>query len=222
MREISLSDTKSYNGRIEKNEAVRVYDCSGPWGDPAFAGTSEQGLPPLRRDWIIARQDVEEYQGRAVQPQDNGYLTEKHVEFASKSERANQFREFPGLTVDRRMPLRATGKPVTQKFYADQGIITPEMEFVAIRENQRIDELIDKGLIDKRLLRHHPGQSFGASLPNSTTAQLKIPPVPTLPGFFSDFHNGFRRKSPPSLFAVRSPLAGRSCLLTSIIPSANR
>ncbi|MBC7981417.1 MAG: hypothetical protein H7Y36_12715, partial [Armatimonadetes bacterium] len=107
MREISLSDTKSFNGRIEKNEFVRVYDCSGPWGDPDFKGTSEEGLPPLRRDWILARGDVEAYDGREVQPQDNGYLTEKHVEFASKSERANKFVEFPGLTADRRQPLRA-------------------------------------------------------------------------------------------------------------------
>ena len=83
MREIALSDTKAFNGRIEKNEAVRVYDCSGPWGDPAFTGTSDEGLPPLRREWILSRGDVEEYEGRKVQPQDNGYLTEKHVEFAS-------------------------------------------------------------------------------------------------------------------------------------------
>ena len=81
MREIALSDTKSFNGRIEKNEAVRVYDCSGPWGDPAFTGTSEQGLPALRRDWILARGDVEAYDGRPVLPQDNGYLTEKHAEY---------------------------------------------------------------------------------------------------------------------------------------------
>ena len=59
MREISLSDTKSFNGRIEQNAPVRVYDCSGPWGDPAFTGTSEQGLPALRRDWLLARNDVE-------------------------------------------------------------------------------------------------------------------------------------------------------------------
>jgi phosphomethylpyrimidine synthase len=64
MREIALSDTKTFNGRIEKNEPVRVYDCSGPWGDPAFTGTSDEGLPALRREWILARGDVEEYEGR--------------------------------------------------------------------------------------------------------------------------------------------------------------
>jgi phosphomethylpyrimidine synthase len=146
MREITLSDTKSFNGRIEKNQAVRVYDCSGPWGDPSFTGTSDQGLPALRREWILARNDVEAYDGRPVQPQDNGYLTEKHAEYASQSERANKFIEFPGLTAERRKPLRSKSlsdsptniTPVTQLHYARQGIITPEMEFIAIRENMKI------------------------------------------------------------------------------------
>src|SRR5690606_9058798 len=120
------------------------YDCSGPWGDPAFTGTSEEGLPAVRRDWILDRKDVAEYDGRQVQPQDNGYLTEKHAEFASKSERANKFIEFPGLTADRRKPLRASkGTPVTQLHYARQGIITPEMEFIAIRENMRRAQIAD-------------------------------------------------------------------------------
>ena len=141
MREIALSDTKSFNGRIEKNDPVRVYDCSGPWGDPAFTGTSEQGLPALRRDWILARGDVEAYDGRPVLPQDNGYLTEKHAEYASQSEKANKFIEFPGLTAERRKPLRSTGKPVTQLHYARHGIITSEMEFIAIRENLKISNL---------------------------------------------------------------------------------
>ena len=184
MREISLSDTKSYNGRIEKNESVRVYDCSGPWGDPAFQGTSEQGLPPLRRDWILARGDVEAYDGREVQPQDNGYLTEKHVEFASKSERANKFVEFPGLTADRRQPLRAKQKesgkergtgvppvsssctPVTQLHYARQGIITAEMEFIAIRENMRRAKIADMtdDIVRNHLDKQHKGsvQSDGS------------------------------------------------------------
>src|SRR5690349_5080352 len=73
MREIELTPTKSFNGEIEVNEPVRVYDCSGPWGDPAFTGTSEQGLPALRDKWIRDRGDVEEIAGREVKPQDNGY-----------------------------------------------------------------------------------------------------------------------------------------------------
>jgi len=127
MREITVGDTKSYTGAIEKNAPVRVYDCSGPWGDPAFTGTSEEGLPALRRDWILKRGDVEEYDGREVKPQDNGYLSGKHAEFASQAER-NRLVEFPGLKANRRKTLRAkAGKVVTQLAYARAGIITPEM-----------------------------------------------------------------------------------------------
>src|ERR1700710_3076360 len=82
LREIALSPTKSMSGAVEENAPVRVYDCSGPWGDPAFAGTSDEGLPALRRDWILKRGDVEEYDGREVKPQDNGYLSGKHAEVA--------------------------------------------------------------------------------------------------------------------------------------------
>src|SRR5262245_44024665 len=78
MREIALSPTKSFNGAEEKNEPVRVYDCSGPWGDPEFRGTVEEGLPALRAKWIRSRGDVEEYEGRPVQPIDDGYLSEQH------------------------------------------------------------------------------------------------------------------------------------------------
>jgi phosphomethylpyrimidine synthase len=137
MREIELAPTKSYTGAIEQNEPVRVYDCSGPWGDPGFHGDVEHGLPPLRRDWILKRGDVAEHHGREVKPLDNGYLSGKHAEFASKAEK-NRLVEFPGLTGNRRRPLRASkDHPVTQLWYARQGIITPEMEFIAIRENMR-------------------------------------------------------------------------------------
>src|SRR6266536_2700062 len=70
MREITLSSTKSFNGQIEVNEPVRVYDTSGPWGDPDFTGNVEAGLPALRRDWILQRDDAREYAGRPVQPID--------------------------------------------------------------------------------------------------------------------------------------------------------
>ena len=138
MREISQSPTRGPNDRVEENPPVRVYDCSGPWGDPAFTGTAENGLPALRAPWINARADAEEYAGREVQPIDNGYLSGKHAEFASTAER-NRLLEFPGL---KRRPLRASaGHPVTQLWYARQGIITPEMEFIAIRENMKIANL---------------------------------------------------------------------------------
>ncbi len=139
MREIRLSDTEHPNGRIEKNPPIRVYDCSGPWGDPSFDGDVTQGLPPLRREWILARGDVEEYEGREVTPSDNGYLSDTHAEKYNENKAAkNKLKEYPGL---KRKPLKAIGHPVTQKWYADQGIITPEMEYIAIRENMgRIEE----------------------------------------------------------------------------------
>jgi phosphomethylpyrimidine synthase len=139
-REISLSNTKNFDGKIIENEPVRVYDTSGPWGDQDFDGDVKQGLPQLRRDWILGRKDVEEYDGREIQPMDNGYLSGKHAEYASQAER-NRLVEFPGL---KRKPLRASaGHPVTQLWYAKQGIITPEMEFIAIRENMRRAEIAD-------------------------------------------------------------------------------
>jgi phosphomethylpyrimidine synthase len=215
MREIALSDTKSFNGRIEKNEAVRVYDCSGPWGDPAFEGTSDEGLPPLRRDWILARGDVEAYDGREVQPQDNGYLTEKHVEFASKSERANKFVEFPGLTADRRQPLRATGKPVTQKWYADNGIITPEMEFVAIRENMRRHQIADCGLqiadFKDDIVRNQLGkQHIGSAQESIRNPQSEIR-NPYTPSIFARFPQRIPAEITPEF--VRSEIAAGRAII---------
>src|SRR6266487_4844481 len=130
-REISLAPTKSMNGEIEVNEPVRVYDTSGPWGDPSVTLDPVQGLPPLRRDWILKRGDVDEIEGRVVRPIDDGYLSDKHSAIAAKR------LTFNGAGApSRRKPLRASAShPVTQLWYARQGIITPEMEFIAIREN---------------------------------------------------------------------------------------
>jgi phosphomethylpyrimidine synthase len=83
-REISLAPTKSMNGEIEINEPVRVYDTSGAWGDADFHGDVKQGLPLLRSKWIRERSDVEEYDGRRVQPIDDGYLSESHAERAER------------------------------------------------------------------------------------------------------------------------------------------
>jgi phosphomethylpyrimidine synthase len=161
VREIEVTPTKSYTGTVTPNDPVRVYDCSGPWGDPAFTGTSEQGLPALRRDWILKRGDVEEIDGREVKPQDDGYLSGKHAEYASKAEK-NRLVEFPGLTSQRRRPLRAkAGKTVTQLQYARAGIITPEMEFIAIRENMgraKIAEM-SKDNVRNDLNKQHAGSS---------------------------------------------------------------
>jgi phosphomethylpyrimidine synthase len=133
MREIFQSPTRLANGRTEENSNVSVYDTSGPWGDPGFRGNVAEGLPPLRRPWILDRADLEEYEGRRTLPVDDGYLSEAHVESAMRNGRRGQLEVFPGL---KRSTLRASaGHPVTQLWYARQGIITPEMEYIAIREN---------------------------------------------------------------------------------------
>ncbi|QUF66349.1 phosphomethylpyrimidine synthase ThiC [Bacillus atrophaeus] len=120
MREIGLSPTTGSFGE-EENTPVRVYDSSGPYTDPNQQINIHDGLQPLRHKWISGRGDVEEYEGRAIKPEDNGY------------KKANQNESYPGL---KRNPLRAkTGKNVTQMHYAKKGIITPEMEFIAIREH---------------------------------------------------------------------------------------
>src|SRR6476660_9546969 len=144
-REISLASTKTMSGEIEVNESVRVYDTSGRWSDPDFHGEVTQGLPPLRAKWIRERGDVEEISGREVQPIDDGFLSEKHAAIAAQRATLNSDKSrasakrptFNGAGApSRRRPLRASvGVPVTQLAYARRGIITPEMEFIAVREN---------------------------------------------------------------------------------------
>ena len=204
MREISQSDTKGLNGNVEVNEPIRVYDCSGPWGDPTFKGSVEEGLPALRRDWILKRGDVESYDGRPVQPQDNGYLSEKHAEFASKAERSNRLTEFPGLTAERRQPLRGTGQAVTQKAYADRGIITPEMEFVAIRENMRRAEIAD---LKKDILRNDINKQHAGS--------HQSPDSPYTPGIFGRFPQRIPEQITPE-FVRDEVAAGRAIIPCNI------
>jgi phosphomethylpyrimidine synthase len=128
MREIELTPTKSFDGRLEVNEPVRVYDCSGPWGDPNFNGTIKEGLPALRAKWIRNRGDVEEseVQGPRSKVQSPPVFATLRRGEKSKVQR----------------PLRAkSGKIVTQLAYARAGIITPEMEFIAIREQIQKSEV---------------------------------------------------------------------------------
>ena len=86
-REVSLQPTRMPDGRVEANEPVRVYDTSGPWGDPEVRCDVRDGLAALRREWILARGDVEEYEGREVLPQDDGYLTKGAAELAKAAQR---------------------------------------------------------------------------------------------------------------------------------------
>ncbi|MDB6026425.1 MAG: thiamine biosynthesis protein ThiC, partial [Verrucomicrobiales bacterium] len=176
-REIELSPTKGFDGRVVPNDAVRVYDCSGPWGDPNFSGSSDEGLPALRANWISARADVDAYEGREVKPQDNGYLSGKHAEYASQAEK-NRLVEFPGLKGQRRRPLRASkGTPVTQLWYAKQGIITPEMEYIALRENMGQARMSDmaKDILRSDINKQHAGSSQTANSPYTPSVFQRFP-----------------------------------------------
>ncbi|HRJ72330.1 MAG TPA: phosphomethylpyrimidine synthase ThiC [Terrimicrobiaceae bacterium] len=160
MREIALAATKTFSGEMEANEPVRVYDTSGPWGDPAFEGNVESGLPALRKDWILERNDVAEYDGREIKPQDNGYLSTSHAQIASEKRGGLSPLNSPDNA--KRRPLKASaGHPVTQLWYARQGIITPEMEFIAIRENMRAARLADYGqdIVRNDLDKQHNGSA---------------------------------------------------------------
>jgi len=172
-REIALAPTKTMNGEIEINEPVRVYDTSGPWGDPDFHGDVTQGLLPLRDKWIRERGDVEEIDGRAVRPQDNGYLSEKHA--AERNGNASQARtsEVRFQRSGKNKPLRArAGRAVTQLYYARRGIITPEMEFVAVRESHGLQSRNEKVESRDDLRLQHAGEAFGANIRREITPEL--------------------------------------------------
>ena len=166
MREISQADTPTQFGG-EQNPPIYVYDCSGPYTDPAAKIDIRQGLPALRQQWIEERNDTE------VLP---GLSSEYGLRRAGMADLAEL--RFPGL---HRKPRRAkAGCNVTQMHYARRGIITPEMEFIAIRENLRRQEYLEQlrasGPKGARLAdlmgRQHPGQSFGAAIPNEITPEF--------------------------------------------------
>jgi phosphomethylpyrimidine synthase len=216
-REISLAPTKSMNSQVEINEPLRVYDTSGPWGDSDFHGDVTQGLPRLRAKWIRERGDVEAYDGRKVQAIDDGYLSEKHAAIAAQLSMPNAQRptfnrqkgngqtksniEHQTSNFAARKPLRArAGCAVTQLAYARRGIITPEMEFIAIRESmgresqkseirnpksetnsnseirnsENCFEIRDSKFEFARndLRFAHDGHSFGAHIPNEITPEF--------------------------------------------------
>jgi phosphomethylpyrimidine synthase len=145
MREIQLTNGKSFI----------VYDTSGVYSDGSVSIAIESGLEPLRNQWIDNRSDVETYTGRKINPNDNGYTDcTKTAKMQSDSLQRN--------------PRRAKGMArVTQMHYAKKGIITPEMEFVAIRENQKLEEI--KNLDREVRLQGH---SFNANLPNMITPEF--------------------------------------------------
>jgi phosphomethylpyrimidine synthase len=168
-REITQTPTRNFDGTLIENPPVRVYDTSGPWGDPSNSCDVTEGLPALRREWILARGDVEEYEGRELKPIDDGYLTFEAANRARVKD-IGKLEDFPAL---RRSPLRAkSGACVTQLHYARRGIITPEMEFIAIRENLGRMSQITVSNDRSSVLHQHSGQSFGASIPQFVTPEF--------------------------------------------------
>ena len=170
-REITQSPSRNFDGTLAQNPPVRAYDTSGRWGDGEQSCEVTQGLPPLRAEWIRARGDVEEYEGREAQPIDDGYLTFEAANRARIKD-VGKLEDFPAL---RRRVLRARpGSCVTQLHYARGGIITPEMEFIAIRENMGREAAWDLSGEAPRdsVLHQHRGQSFGASIPSYVTPEF--------------------------------------------------
>ncbi len=170
MREVKLADTSRPDGSKSANEPVRIYDTSGPWGDPAFHGDVEQGLPAIRAAWIRERGDVEAVAGRELKPEDDGYLSWKHAETAQRATSRNRLVQFD--RAGRQVYKGKPGQRPTQLAYAKQGIITPEMEYIAIRENMRL--VADQTDSTRRhdLTFQHKGESFGAAIPKVITPEF--------------------------------------------------
>jgi phosphomethylpyrimidine synthase len=165
MREVSQSDTPASFG-AEKNPPVYVYDTSGPYTDPAAKIDIRSGLAPLRGQWISERNDTEELAGPTsiygIERLNDPKLAELRFNLHRKPRRAK------------------AGNNVTQMHYARQGILTPEMEFIAIRENLRRQEYIaslkasgpNGAKLAEMMMRQHAGQSLGASIPGEITPEF--------------------------------------------------
>ena len=155
MREISQADTLAHgpgNAGAEKNPPIYVYDCSGPYTDPAAKIDIRSGLVPLRVRWIEERGDTEALPGPT-----SSYGRERLADLKLTEMRFNL----------KRAPRRAkAGANVSQMHYARRGLVTPEMEYIAIRENQRLETY------PELLSRQHPGQSFGAATPKIITPEF--------------------------------------------------
>lgn len=164
MREIILEDTVIHTGlkgaaeKRQKNPSVTVYDTSGPYTDPSVDIDIRKGLPRLREQWILDRGDVEE----------------QKESFSEYTQLRNNDPKLDHLRFDHlKQPLRAkAGQNASQMHYARKGIITPEMEYIAIRENNRIEELRAADGCIQSLWEQHPGNDFGASIPKVITPEF--------------------------------------------------
>lgn len=158
MREIALTattvDNRNGSSSLEPNDPVRVYDTSGVYSDPDVQVDIRRGLASIRSNWVLERDDTEELSGDSS-------------EYANMRAADDSLAE---LRFDlKRTPRRAKdGQNVTQMHYARQGIITPEMEYIAIRENMTLQHLKERGLVDDQ----HPGEAFGADIPDEITPEF--------------------------------------------------
>lgn len=150
MREIALSATKLSNGTLEHNPPVTVYDTSGPYTDENSEINIEKGLPRIREQWILDRNDVEILKG----------ITSEYGKTRLADPKLDELR----FSYNHKPKVAREGKEVTQLYYARQGLITPEMEYIAIRENQRIEQL---ETVSKEMAFQHAGNSFGAKTPKT-------------------------------------------------------
>ena len=150
MREITLSDTKLSQGGTEKNPPVTIYDTSGAYTDEQLDINIKKGLPRLRESWILDRGDIE------VLDTLTSVYGQKRAQDTSLDHLRFEFTHQPKVA--------KAGRNVTQLHYAKKGIITAEMEYVAIRENQRIEQL---HAVSAALKQQHPGNSFGANTPKN-------------------------------------------------------
>lgn len=156
MREVSQSDTEASFG-FENNPPITVYDTSGPYTDPKADIDLTAGLPSVRDPWISEREDTEQLSGPSSE-----------FGLERQNDKSLDHLRFEHL----RNPRKAKpGKNVSQMHYARQGIITPEMEYVAIREDMRLQQHRKDPAYEK-LLRQHPGQDFGANIPETITAEF--------------------------------------------------
>ncbi len=152
MREIELSDTVDSKGQVEENPPLTVYDTSGPYTDESFKIDLRKGLPRLREKWIEDRNDTEKLPFLSSE-----YGRERHADKSLDELRFEHVNTQPRKA--------ATDKEVTQMYYAKQGIITPEMEYVAIRENQKLQEANAK-------YKRHAGEAFGYEIPEEITPEF--------------------------------------------------
>ena len=154
MRKICQAPTRKAHGKTSPNESITVYDTSGPYTDPAKKIDIEKGIERFRDEWLCKHPDLERLPRLSS---DYGF------------QRSQDDKLVPirfGLPIDK--PLRAKGsRSITQYAYAKMGIITPEMEYVAIRENQRLESVANP-----QLLRRHAGQAYGAEIPSVITPEF--------------------------------------------------